>query len=144
MVVRPSTADLVKDFIGYRLRKAGYENECRQSSIETPSSTYRCVRQMGDEFETAYFSTFDDMTGNINIHGTDLKDVIYSILDITFQSGIQWGRICGAFVFSAKIALKARACERTDVVEKVTEWSSSYLNQKKFASWIRQHGGWVR
>lgn len=143
MVVKPTTSDLVKDFIGYKLQKAGYEYG-RQSITEAPSPIHRLVRQMGDEFEAAYFTTFDDMTGNISIRATDLRDVFDKVLDITFQSGIQWGRICGALVFASKIAVKARDCERTDIVEKITEWTCSYLNDKRFISWIRTHGGWVR
>lgn len=143
---RTLTAEIVKDFIIHRLQKAGYENDIpggSQLSFEAPGPAYRSMRMMGDEFYTAYFNAFEDMTGTINIHNGDLKDIFFTILEQTCETGLNWGRMVGMFVFSAMIAVKAMACGRTDVVENIIEWASDYLEHERFSNWINQHGGWV-
>lgn len=140
-----TTRDVIKDFTSYKLRKSGYENriEGSQLGFDAPTPVHRLVRDIGDQFETAYFNSFDDMTNQINIHGADLKAVVYSILDSTFDSGIAWGRIVGALVFSARLSVKAQAANRSDVVNNLIQWTTDYLEQPKFDNWINQHNGWV-
>ena len=139
------TASLVKDFIVYRLRKAGYEqwSGASQLNCDAPDSVHRAMRMMGDEFYTAYFESFEDMTGSINIHNANLKEVYYGVLDATCETGINWGRLCGLFVFSAMIAVKAMACGREDVVGNIVQWATDYVESDRYSNWINQHGGWV-
>jgi hypothetical protein len=141
-----STRDIVKDFTNYKLRRSGYENHNGgvQVGFEAPSPVHRLMRDMGDQFETAYFNSFDDMTNQINVHGDDLKSVVYDVYDNTFNSGIAWGRIVGTIVFSARLSVKAQNSNRIDVVGKLIEWTTEYLEQPRFDNWINQHNGWVR
>jgi len=141
---KTQTASLVKDFMVHRLRKAGYEEWSggNQLNFESPDAVHRAMRIMGDEFYTAYFESFEDMTGSINIHGADLKEVYFGVLDATCETGINWGRLCGLFVFSAMIAVKAMACGREDVVANIVQWATDYVEGDKYSNWINQHGGW--
>ncbi|XP_067929924.1 bcl-2-like protein 1 [Watersipora subatra] len=142
---RSITRDLVKDFVYYRLQKAGY-NDLSDSDVQNIStasaSLKRTLRMMGDEFTNAYFQAFDDMTSSINIHGDDLHEVLLNIFNVTCDSGIEYGRIVGIFVFTALLAVKARDCNRTDVVENLIYWTGDYLEGTQFSNWINQHGGW--
>ena len=138
------TGELVKDFVCYRLKKAGYDNFGSVATTNTPESvTRRTLRLMGDEFTNAYFNAFDDMTSSINIHDENLRDVLCNILDVTCETGIHWGRIIGVFVFSSVLAVKAMDCQREDVVENIIQWTVDYLGTPRFSNWIVQHGGWV-
>jgi len=144
---RNKVNELVKDFIAYRLRKAGYDNWGNGNlDSYSPTTEQRTLRLLGDEFESAYFDVFDDMTGTINIYGADLKDAFTSIADAVFvnhNGGIQWGRIVGLFVLSAKLCVKAMDCNRPDIVDLIVIWTTDYLDDNRFSTWISQHGGWV-
>lgn len=148
------TRELVKYYVCYRLGRAGYEDfsssgqqqiitTTDSSSIQNSISVKRTLKLMGDEFSNAYFGAFDDMTNTINVHGEDLKEVLYKIYDVTCGTGIEWGRLVGLFVFSSLLAIKAMACHRPDVVENIIQWTADYLEQERFSEWINQHGGWV-
>lgn len=136
------SAEIVKNYVHYRLSKSGYARN-PDGSDSPPGAVQRSLRVMGDEFQAAYSNAFEDMTGVINVHGQDLKDVFYTILDSTFEDGVvNWGRIVGLFVFSSMVAVKSMACNRTDVVENVMEWTTDYLQQDKLSHFINAHGGW--
>jgi len=151
------TANLVAGFVGHRLEKAGYDqwtnNVCLKKfdllnnynhGEDKSSHVAETMCVVGDEFHDLYFNSFQDMVGSINIHADDLKDVIYKIFDVTCETGIEWGRITGIFVFSAILAVKAMDCNRTDVVENIISWTSAYLESQRYSNWISQHNGWVR
>lgn len=152
--IKTLTKDLVYDFIINKLRKAGpeeklssiinrYNNNSKQINSELSCMVHKTLRCIGEEFHNLYFASFEEMTGAINVHGDDIKQVFCGILDVTCETGIEWGRIVGIFVFAALLSVKAMDCDRADVVENIISWTTEYLQGNNYTNWIHQHGGWV-
>lgn len=134
-------AQLVEDYVDYRLRKAGFKWKSRRSLASEPSAVMRTLRQLSDEFEVRYTRTFDELNRHIVITKENARDTFANVVSELFVDGIKWGRIVGLFSFTAKLALQAMEKEDEDLVNNLVDWSTQYVSSK-LLSWINQHGGW--
>lgn len=140
-----TTKSLVKDIVLYKLHKAGFEDIPGIGSYNPnpPLELHLRIREISDEFDSKFYEHFGDMTSSFDMNSSNLQASLRAVLDINFDSTITWGRLCGALTFAANLAIHARSMKMLERVADVITWTTSYLEQYRFANWISLHGGWV-
>lgn len=143
-----STLKFVDTFIRDHLTRNGFYTYSTHNSTPT-CAAQDVLRNVAEKFHPAFCSDFQAEMKHyihltrLNEDENSLQVAFCAVLDAACKSGIGWGRIVGIYVLSAASALRAMDPDCSTTVDNIILWTADYLEDKRFSTWIAQHGGYV-
>ncbi|CAH1781043.1 unnamed protein product [Owenia fusiformis] len=133
------THSLVADYVGYQLRKRGFEFD--NNKVTNPTQATQMMRKLGDKFQERYGEVFEEMTNQLHVTPSTSHSTFTAIADELFQDGVKWGRVVALVAFSGSFAVKCVELGLPKLVDEIREWTSKYIN-KNLAEWMNKNEGW--
>ena len=101
----------------------------------------QALREAGSEFELRYQQTFSDLTSQLHITPGTAYQSFEQVINELFQDGVNWGHNAAFFSFGGALCMKSIVKEMQVLVNQVTTWMATYLNDH-LEPWIQENGGW--
>lgn len=136
-----SSRTIAEDYIRYSLEKNGLSWHNGQRDA-TPNQIQQAMRAMGDEFETRFSHSFDDMISRLEITPDTAYQTFRTIVTEIFADGVNWGRVVALFGFGGKLSVKCVQQNMPQLVNSIVDWVSDYVDTN-LKSWIAANNGWV-
>ncbi|XP_076460510.1 bcl-2-like protein 2 isoform X1 [Babylonia areolata] len=136
-----SSRSVAEDYIRYRLERNGLSWQNGQRDV-TPNEIQRAMRALGDEFESRFSQTFDDMINQLHITPDTAYQTFRTIVHEIFSDGVNWGRIVALFGFGGKLAVRCVQQSMPQLVNSIVDWVSVYVDTT-LRPWISANNGWA-
>lgn len=151
---KSQTKELVNDYIGWRLAKAGYSEwhlTCKLNLTQSGKDPLcQAMRKLAYEFEMTYATNYLPLGTQLNPSESNLQEIFNAILidlfDLKCANGnCNWGRIVALFAFSACLAISCYEKDLARLVYEIRDWLVEFLLKNTVVqNWFRSQGYWVR
>ena len=132
---------IAEDYVRYCLERNGFAWESCQTDV-LPNEHQRAMRALGDEFESRFNHTFDDMIDQLYITPETIYTTFRTVAEEIFIDGVNWGRVVALFCFSGKLAVRCFQQSMSQLVNSIVDWVSIYVDTS-LSAWIAVNNGWV-
>lgn len=138
-----TTRLLLTDVINQHLTSKGLDASVT-NQIQVPAEynkLSRAIRKLCQEIYQKHSVTFANMLARFHISPDTLHQNLQAVMMEMFSDQVNWGRIVTLYSFCMALAEQCIIKEMPQLVQRVIEWTSVYIDVH-IQSWIDGNHGW--
>ena len=118
---------IAEDYVRYCLERNGFAWENCQTDV-LPNENQRAMRALGDELESRFHHTVDDMTNQLYITPETIYTTFRTVGEEIFSDGVNWGRVVALYSFAGNLAVRCFQQSMSQLVNSTVDWVSIYVD----------------